>query len=650
MKFAKFGAPRRARKKKDLVVAAVVSEVSDSVEGASASDSPADLGVICNPPVGQGEWLITDYALGVIDQAIAAHEPERGGVLIALRGTRIIVDFLPDPRPGSSVSYWHSGALRASLEAYLERSPKRQYAGTSHSHPGEMNFPSGQDRIAFTDTLSMNPSLSEAFFPIVLGHQPRELHSDSGGIDHSVALTHGSLWGYAATLADSGLDLRAVPVRVLPLREDTDTALSYATEAGVADLRGDPMEIEVDGGLLPAIRVSDERASGTTGESNPVYVVFPAGYPTSGPMIASSTGVTTIADWDARSSGSLIGQALVDEFDVELGDKNPIKAANLEDAIEGYDRDQLEARLRFHLPAGVEEKFLVIGAGSLGSNMASMLVRSGVRRLVLVDFDEVELANLSRTTFTFADVGRPKVDALRESLQAIAPDVEIEVVNAQIQEMDLSVLAGVDVAVLCSDDMPAEAWLGHHLYERGVPFLSVKMFARGDAGEVVIVDPGLGSPCVRCVIGDAVGGDRGEVNYGTGRIEGALALGPDVVATVARAVKIALALSQKGNGPLAAWMRPMLVHRKLYFQTANVNAWPYISFTHPRAAFESQWFGVEGRDECAVCGTNRSPAPARFGGQVLPGLPPGLDTVFEASLVGVADGTHVDTGEGDHGE
>lgn len=68
----------------------------------------------------------------------------------------------------------------------------------------------------------------------------------------------------------------------------------------------------------------------------------------------------------------------------------------------------------------------IAGVGGIGSNVAVNLVRSGVGALTLVDFDRVEPSNLNRQ-FYFADqVGRYKVDALRENLQRIRPELRVK--------------------------------------------------------------------------------------------------------------------------------------------------------------------------------------------------------------------------------
>lgn len=80
----------------------------------------------------------------------------------------------------------------------------------------------------------------------------------------------------------------------------------------------------------------------------------------------------------------------------------------------------------------VRDSFVVIvGAGGVGSWAATMLVRSGVSKIRLIDFDQVTLSSLNRhATATLADVGTPKVVAMARYLRTIAPWCEIETVVA----------------------------------------------------------------------------------------------------------------------------------------------------------------------------------------------------------------------------
>lgn len=69
---------------------------------------------------------------------------------------------------------------------------------------------------------------------------------------------------------------------------------------------------------------------------------------------------------------------------------------------------------------------VIIGVGGVGSVLAEMLTRMGIGKLILYDYDKVELANMNRLFYTPAQVGLTKVEAAKRTLQSIVPEVEIE--------------------------------------------------------------------------------------------------------------------------------------------------------------------------------------------------------------------------------
>ena len=82
----------------------------------------------------------------------------------------------------------------------------------------------------------------------------------------------------------------------------------------------------------------------------------------------------------------------------------------------------------------------IAGAGGLGSNVAVHLVRSGIGRLVVVDFDRVTPSNLNRQFYFVDQVGLPKVQALATNLKRINPGLEIASLNVRL---DASNVVGI---------------------------------------------------------------------------------------------------------------------------------------------------------------------------------------------------------------
>lgn len=87
--------------------------------------------------------------------------------------------------------------------------------------------------------------------------------------------------------------------------------------------------------------------------------------------------------------------------------------------VKSYDYFQPEkCRSRIH----------IIGCGAVGSTVAENLVRMGLTRITLYDFDKVESKNIANQMFRECDIGKEKVDAVAEQLKLINPEIERELV------------------------------------------------------------------------------------------------------------------------------------------------------------------------------------------------------------------------------
>ena len=102
----------------------------------------------------------------------------------------------------------------------------------------------------------------------------------------------------------------------------------------------------------------------------------------------------------------------------------------------------------------------VCGLGGLGSNIAISLARAGVGRLILIDFDEVDVTNLHRQQYKASQVGKLKTDALRENLAEISPYTEIVTYNAKLDENNAQkYLAEADIICEAFDSAEAKGML-----------------------------------------------------------------------------------------------------------------------------------------------------------------------------------------------
>jgi len=83
-----------------------------------------------------------------------------------------------------------------------------------------------------------------------------------------------------------------------------------------------------------------------------------------------------------------------------------------------------------------ELRLFIMGVG-IGSVMAEMALRTGIRHITLADGDEVDASNLNRQNYTQADIGRRKVQACAERLRSIDPAASIQVIDAWLDEVSL---------------------------------------------------------------------------------------------------------------------------------------------------------------------------------------------------------------------
>ena len=109
----------------------------------------------------------------------------------------------------------------------------------------------------------------------------------------------------------------------------------------------------------------------------------------------------------------------------------------------------------------------VCGLGGLGSNIAVALARAGVGKLLLLDFDWVDITNLHRQQYKASQIGRYKTEALAENLREIAPYTEIQPVTAKITEENLAaLLQDADIVCEALDRADAKAMLVNGVLEQ----------------------------------------------------------------------------------------------------------------------------------------------------------------------------------------
>jgi len=130
-------------------------------------------------------------------------------------------------------------------------------------------------------------------------------------------------------------------------------------------------------------------------------------------------------------------------------------------------------------PAGLDQltkaSVAVFGLGGVGSFAVEALVRGGIGRLTLIDFDQIDITNLNRQLHALeGTVGRPKAQVMAERCRAINPAARVEPIQAFYSAENAPELLerGYDYVLDCIDHITAKLHLLQSCKERGLPVIS----------------------------------------------------------------------------------------------------------------------------------------------------------------------------------
>lgn len=144
--------------------------------------------------------------------------------------------------------------------------------------------------------------------------------------------------------------------------------------------------------------------------------------------------------------------------------------------------EQLARNYAFLSPEGMQkvrdQRIVVVGAGGVGSSVATMLARSGVGALRIIDFDQVSLSSLNRHAVAeISDVGTPKVQCLETHLKKIAPWIHVEGKNQlwNLQSSDKLIFGDnfrPTYVVDCIDNIDTKVDLLAYCHGKGIKVIS----------------------------------------------------------------------------------------------------------------------------------------------------------------------------------
>ncbi|XP_066327571.1 ubiquitin-like modifier-activating enzyme 5 isoform X1 [Miscanthus floridulus] len=191
----------------------------------------------------------------------------------------------------------------------------------------------------------------------------------------------------------------------------------------------------------------------------------------------------------------------ITDMSAEVVDNNPysrLMALQRMGVVENYERIR-------------DYSVAIVGIGGVGSVAAEMLTRCGIGRLLLYDYDTVELANMNRLFFHPEQVGMTKTDAAVQTLSGINPDVVLESYSLNITtvkgfETFLASLkawssdecsTGVDLVLSCVDNYEARMVVNQACNELGQTWMESGVSEDAVSGHIQLLVPGE-TACFAC--------------------------------------------------------------------------------------------------------------------------------------------------------
>lgn len=287
-------------------------------------------------------------------------------------------------------------------------------------------------------------------------------------------------------------------------------------------------------------------------------------------------------------------------------------------------QENIFSRAKGILEVGVlkDKRVMIVGLGSFGSQIAIELAKAGVGSFSLMDFDRVELHNLSRHTATVSDLGRLKTDVIEDAIHGKNPYASVEKFPLDINR-DLETLYAevekADLVICATDNNTSRFNLSKALVEKGRTGIFGRAITRAEGGDVFRYRPG--GPCYCCLIGEGNLQEEEITDVASARRDGRIAayvspedadamvqvgLSSDIVPICNLMVKLSLVELSRGEQTGIQCLEEELVYD--YYIWANrrerhYGNWKPMPSAGPYPTI-LRWYGakIEKEDGCPICG------------------------------------------------
>ena len=271
-----------------------------------------------------------------------------------------------------------------------------------------------------------------------------------------------------------------------------------------------------------------------------------------------------------------------------------------------------------------DKKVVIIGLGSFGSQIAIELAKAGVGNFSLMDFDRVELHNLSRHTATVRDLGRLKTNVIEEAILGKNPYAVVRKYPVDINK-DLELLHSeietADLVICATDNNTSRFNISKALVDKAKVGIFGRAITRAEGGDVFRYRPD--GPCYCCLIGEGNLQQEEITNVESARRDGRIAayvspedadamvqvgLSSDIEPICNLMVKLALVELSRGTETGISSLEEELVYD--YYMWANRRERHYSnwkSLPEPgNLPTILRWYGVKTTKEenCPICSEN----------------------------------------------
>jgi len=266
------------------------------------------------------------------------------------------------------------------------------------------------------------------------------------------------------------------------------------------------------------------------------------------------------------------------------------------------------------------KRVCIVGVGSFGAPIALELGKSGVGHLALFDPDRIEPENINRHPCGINDLGRLKVDAVKELLLRKNPFIEVSAfsldVNEHLSELEAQI-ERADLVICVTDEKRSRLNTNQLVVRQSTPAIFSRAITRAIGGDVFRYRPG--GPCLACLFGQGLYGNADEIsteaqsrrdapaymsNTDIGaRIQAGLSV--DILPIVQMSVKLALVeLSRTTELPMSSLEEDLSMP---FYIWANRRELIYEKWLPMKAFYNRnsimRWYGVDvcKDNECLCC-------------------------------------------------